>query len=95
MKVSKCPTTETECEKDIYTAKELEESAPEGVYGVLSDIRAAQPRYLVLKGSYTSRCVLYCGSATTLAVGSPTRGYDPSQKFKLLKDAEVIFEIRI
>ena len=88
MKVFKC---NEQSKKDVvkphtYTGKELETTAPEGVYSL-----AADSRYIVFKKNYGGNIVLYLQRG--ILVGSADLS-NTSAEFTKQEDAKVIFEIK-
>ncbi len=89
MKVSKCSTVK-DSGATTYTGKELETTAPEGVYKRVSTTKD-NTRYVVLTGAYNNRCCLYIPAITcAIKTGTPSK---TSSKFVRVENAEVIFEI--
>lgn len=71
---------------------ELETTAPEGVYALGKDTPGKTTKYVVLTGAYGNRCCLYVPyGRNTIMAGSPSK---TGAIFKLVEDAEVIFEIK-
>ena len=84
MKVSKCSTSN---QQTTYTGRDLEMTAPEGVY---KSVTGSSYRYIVLVRN-NLRVVLYC-TGIRMTVGSP-KASAGTVKFTRVGDAEVIFEI--